>query len=149
MTSLETPVAHKVLLVDDDKAVREVMPPGRQRKLSSFVSDSAQNSVALRTVLAYTVPVSYTFLRRASPGVGPLCKRCFAGGYHRCRFLLRQVPSIACCVTSLLRSRQPRPMQKVSRSTPNVMRRAWPDQRMTLKTPRDESDLAFRTQLPE
>jgi hypothetical protein len=38
---------------ESPRAVRSAqMPRGRQRKLSSLVSDSAQNIVALRTVLA-------------------------------------------------------------------------------------------------
>jgi DNA-binding NtrC family response regulator len=69
MTSLETPVAHKVLLVDDDKAVREVMQATLERRGFAVVA-AANVTEAIRFITTRNFDVLITDLHMPHPGDG-------------------------------------------------------------------------------
>jgi DNA-binding NtrC family response regulator len=69
MTLIERPVAHKVLLVDDDDAVRDMMNLTLERK--GFVVVAAANvTEALRCIATESFDVLITDLHMPNPGDG-------------------------------------------------------------------------------
>jgi DNA-binding response OmpR family regulator len=69
MTSLEKPDAHKVLLVDDDNAVREMMTATLEHKGFEVVA-AANVSEALRFITTQNFDVLITDLHMPNPGDG-------------------------------------------------------------------------------
>ncbi|MFZ1998816.1 MAG: response regulator [Candidatus Sulfotelmatobacter sp.] len=69
MTSLEKPTAHKVLLVDDDNAVREMMTATLEHKGFEVVA-AANVSEALRFITTQNFDVLITDLHMPNPGDG-------------------------------------------------------------------------------
>jgi len=69
MTSLERPAAHKVLLVDDDNAVREMMTATLEHKGFEVVA-AANVSEALRFITTQNFDVLITDLHMPNPGDG-------------------------------------------------------------------------------